>query len=47
MAPFYGHGQLSQGYRATKSTTRRKLLFTIKSPVLPGTHLVNLGNMKE
>ena len=32
--------QLSQGYRGT---TKRSLLFNTRSPVHPGTHLVDLG----
>ena len=43
MAPFYGWKQLSQGYRAT---TRRCLIFTNKSPGVPGTHLINFGSMQ-
>ena len=42
MAPSYGRGSLSQGYRATSES----LLFTIKSPGNPGTHFVDLGRMK-
>ena len=37
--------QLSQGYRAT--TKGDSLLFTTRSPGLPGTHLVNLRRMKS
>ena len=35
--------QLPRGRRVTK----RNLLFIIKSPGVPGTHLIGLGRMKD
>ena len=36
--------QLPQGYRAT---ARKSLLFTTYFPEIPGTHLIDLGRMKD
>ena len=41
---FMDEVQLSQGYR---TTTRGRLVFTIKSPWGPGTHLIDFGRVKS
>ena len=43
MAPFYGWGSTASRLEPLRGDI---LLFTTKSPEIPGTHFVNLGRMK-
>ena len=43
MAPFYGWGSTASRLEPFR---RGSLLFTTKFPVIPGTHLIDLGRMK-
>ena len=53
MAPFYGWGSTASRLDGWGSTASRieplrggSLLFTTKSPEIPGTHFIDLGRMK-
>ena len=43
MAPFYGRGSTSSSLEPLRGGS---LLFTTKSPEIPGTHFIDLGRMK-
>ena len=43
MAPFYGWGSTA----SRLEPLRGSLLFTTKSPEIPGTHFIDLGRMKD
>ena len=43
MAPFYGWGSTAPRLEALRGGS---LLFTTKSPEIPGTHFINLRRMK-
>ena len=43
MAPFYGWGSTASGLEPHGGGS---LLFTHKSPEIPGTHFIDLGRMK-
>ena len=43
MAPFYGQGSTASMLEPLRGGS---LLFTTKSPEIPGTHFIDLGRMK-
>ena len=43
MAPFYGWGSATSRLEPLRGDS---LLFTTKSPEIPGTHFIDLGRMK-
>ena len=43
MAPFYGWGSSTSRLEPVRGGN---LIFTIKSPEIPGTHFIDLGRMK-
>ena len=44
MAPFYGWGSTASRQEPLPGGS---LLFTTKSPAIPGTHFIDLGRMKD
>ena len=44
MAPFYGWGSTASRLEPLPGGS---LLFTTKSPAIPGTHFIDLGRMKD
>ena len=44
MAPFYGWGSIASRLEPIRGGS---LLFTTKFPEIPGTHLINLGRIKD